>query len=181
MRTGFQRQPVAPSAFLLTGVIGDCLCQIQLLNARAKAPCDNRSDLKKVAQHWCYLRADVLASRNVSLWQSAVDLLETRLYLWSHYMLQQSNPNWKYIETSRENGALQVVPGSHLLGRQVTLWQPHSCLLELFSSHYNVQLLWRSWTQVHGRAGDLAGVPASTMQQVAKISKTSSVPLPVLI
>jgi len=39
----------------------------------------------------------------------------------------------------RENGALQVVPGSHLLGRQV-----------------------------HGRAGDLAGVPASTMDQITR-------------
>ena len=40
---------------------------------------------------------------------------------------------------SRENGALQVVPGSHLLGRQV-----------------------------HGRTGDLAGVSEKTMDQVGE-------------
>jgi len=39
----------------------------------------------------------------------------------------------------RENGALQVVPGSHLLGRQV-----------------------------HGKAGDLAGVPTGIMEQIEK-------------
>ena len=52
----------------------------------------------------------------------------------SSYIVNHPSPH----PCARENGALQVVPGSHLLGRQV-----------------------------HRRTGDLAGVAEETMEQVA--------------